>query len=373
MQMRNWLELPFFGAKILASTNNRYSREIDEGPALAEAIVETVRDPLLVLDKHLRIVTANRAFCHMFNVERPQVQDQPFHALAGGQWNIEELKSQLADILSWHIAVEAYEVESDIPGLGRRRMQLNAREILHKPNDRALILLTMEDVTERRAAERETAELLREKETLLQEMQHRMANSLQIIATILLLKARNVQSDEIRLHLKDAHQRIMSVAAVQQQLDAARQGVRIELAPYLSRLCETLAASMVGESRPVTIEVQADGSTASSAGTVSIGLIVTELVINALKHAFADDTTAGLIAVTYGMTGTDWRLTVSDNGAGMPNGDPHRTRPGLGTSIVEALARQLDGRVERSTGLNGVGTSVSITHGPFRSSLHSTA
>ena len=87
---------------------------------------------------------------------------------------------------------------------------------------RTLILLAIEDVTERRAVEREMEELLQQKEILLQEMQHRVANSLQIIAGILLLKARTVQSEETRLHFKDAHQRVMSVAAVQQQLQASQ-------------------------------------------------------------------------------------------------------------------------------------------------------
>ena len=98
-----------------------------------------------------------------------------------------------------------------------------------------------------------------------------------------------MQSEETRLHLRDAHQRVMSVAAVQQQLLASSHGEPIEIGPYLSRLCEALAASMTDDSRPVSLKVQAEGGTASSAEAGSIGLIVTELVINAFKHAFVDD------------------------------------------------------------------------------------
>src|SRR5918994_1432347 len=115
-------------------------------------------------------------------------------------------------------------------------MLLNARKVFYEENSHATILLAIEDITERRAAEREMVELLQQKEMLLQEMQHRVANSFQIIASILLLKARTVQSAETRLHLQDAHQRVMSVAAVQQQLHASGHGEPIELAPYLSRL-----------------------------------------------------------------------------------------------------------------------------------------
>ena len=227
-------------------------------------------------------------------------------------------------------------------------MLLNAREVFNQRNSRNLILLTFEDVTDRRAAECEITRLLQQKETLLQEMQHRVANSLQIIASILLLKARTVQSEETRLHLRDAHQRVMSVAAVQQQLLASSHGEPIEIGPYLSRLCEALAASIADDSRPVSLKVQTEGGTASSAQAVSIGLIVTELVINAFKHAFIDDTAAGLIVVAYEATEASWRLAVSDDGIGTPEGHLKLDKPisGLGTIIVEALAKQLDARVE---------------------------
>jgi two-component sensor histidine kinase len=76
-------------------------------------------------------------------------------------------------------------------------------------------------------------------------------------------------------------------------------------------------------------------------------------------------TAASLIVVTYAVEGAGWRLSVSDSGVGMPNGDPEKATSGLGTSIVEALAKQLGGRVEASTGPDGVGTTVSVTHRPF--------
>jgi len=141
--------------------------------------------------------------------------------------------------------------------------------------------------------------MLQQKDTLLQEMQHRVANSLQIIASILLLKASTVQSDEIKAHLHDAHRRVMSVAAVQQQLQAAKHGDSIEVGPYLTRLCESLAASMVGDNRSITLKVQAESGMALSNEAVSIGLIVTELVINALKHAFVGNRTSGEIVIRY--------------------------------------------------------------------------
>ena len=146
-------------------------------------------------------------------------------------------------------------------------------------------------------------ELLREKDMLLQEMQHRVSNSLQIIASILLIKARTVQSEETRLQLEDAHKRVLSVAAVQQHLDAAGRGGSIEVGNYLSRLCETLAQSMIGDSRPISLKVDADAGTVASHQAVSIGLIVTELVMNALKHAFPKEKKDAAIVVSYKVVG----------------------------------------------------------------------
>jgi chemotaxis protein methyltransferase CheR len=246
-------------------------------------------------------------------------------------------------------------------------MLLNARKVFYEADFHTTILLAIEDITERRAKERALKELLQQKDVLLREMQHRVVNSLQIIASILLMKARTVRSEETRLHLQDAHQRVISVAAMQQQLQASEPGATIALGPYLSRLCETLAASMIGDRRPISLKVLAEDGTASSSQAISIGLIVTELVINALKHAFPRDRSDGTVIVTYDLAEPNWRLMVADNGIGRPEGRMDETNPGLGTTIIEALAKQLGARVEVL--MDPHGTTVSITHAPFASRL----
>jgi two-component sensor histidine kinase len=354
-------------ADSLASVNMRpvidIDIDIDDVDTLAQGIVDAIHVPLLILDRDLRVVAANRAFCQTFRMTRQNIKDRAVYALGDGQWNIPALRFLLENIAAPHTVMKGYEIEREFPGIGRRSMLLNAWEVVNQRSARKLILLTIEDVTERRAAEREAAELLRQKEMLLQEMQHRVANGLQIIAGILLLKARTVQSEETRMHLRDAHQRVMSVAAVQQQLLAADPGDPVHIGPYLSRLSQTLAASMTDDSRPISLQVQTDGGTVSSAEALSVGLIVTELVINVFKHAFVGDAAAGVVVIAYEAAETSWRLTVSDNGIGSSQGqlDADKPRPGLGTVIVETFAKQLDARVEVTRSRRG--TTVSITHG----------
>ena len=136
-------------------------------------------------------------------------------------------------------------------------MLLNARKVFYEGNNSTSLLVAIEDVTERRVLEREKDELLRQKDLLLQEMNHRVNNSLQIIASILLLKAQTVQSEETRRHLQDAHERVMAVATVQEQLHPTPFGAQIEAKSYLSRLCESLAASMIVEDQLVSLRVEA--------------------------------------------------------------------------------------------------------------------
>jgi chemotaxis protein methyltransferase CheR len=155
----------------------------------------------------------------------------------------------------------------------------------------------------------------------------------------------------------------MSIAAVQRQLHESGTTGSIAIAPYLSRLCESLATSMIGDSRPISLKVIGNGGHASSREAESLGLIVTELVMNALKHAYVNEKAKGQITVAYDVVGTNWKLSVSDDGIGKPDGVFAQVKSGLGTGIIKALSDQLAAQVETLSGPGG--TTVSITHATF--------
>ncbi len=133
----------------------------------------------------------------------------------------------------------------------------------------AYLLRAITDVTEMRAEARLKDDLVRDKAILLQEMQHRVANSLQIIASVLMQSARRVQSEEARGHLHDARHRIMSIAALQRQLSTSAGG-SVELRAYFTQLCQSLGASMIADPERLSIKVTVDDS--SVAAGVSIRL-----------------------------------------------------------------------------------------------------
>jgi chemotaxis protein methyltransferase CheR len=120
---------------------------------------------------------------------------------------------------------------------------------------------------------------------------------------------------------------------------------------------------MIGGARPILLKVGGEGGTATSRQAECLGLIVTELVMNALKLAFPHDRNDAQITVLYDAAGTDWKLSVTDNGVGRPDGIFAQTKTGLGTSIVKALAHQLGAQVE--TVAAPTGTAVSISRATF--------
>jgi two-component sensor histidine kinase len=340
------------------SLASRWPRDENDG-TLADTVFDTIPTPLLVLDKDLRVVIANRCFYLTFKTNAENLEGSPIAAIGNGEWSNPDLLSRLKKISTGRAVAESYEIEQERSGIGPQTMLVNARGTIRAGEPTPNILLTIEDITQRCAKERELKEALNEKELLLKDMQHRVANSLQIIASILLITARTARSDETRLYLQAAHQRVMSVASVQQQLRASENGGTVELASYLSRLCEALAASMIGDERRITLTARADGGATSSNRAISIGLIVTELVINAIKHAFPGKHDGSRVTVTYEGSEPNWRLSVSDNGIGSLARRSKKKTPGVGTTILEALAKQLDACIIVSTTEHG--TTVSIT------------
>src|SRR5664279_1277354 len=139
---------------------------IADACALAQAIVDTVSDPVLVLDKELRVIAASRSFYSAFKVTPEDTQGKLLYALGNGQWDIPKLRVLLEKILPEKGVMEDYEVEHEFPGLGHRTMCLNARQVFYEGGAGTTILLGIEDVTVQRILEREKDELLRDKGVL---------------------------------------------------------------------------------------------------------------------------------------------------------------------------------------------------------------
>jgi hypothetical protein len=190
------------------------------------AMVASSDAPLLLLDGALRVIAASNSFGSAFHVDAADAAGRSVFALGDGRWDLPKLRSLLAATASGKAAVKAYEMDLRSGGAEIRRLVVKAEKLEYGETGPVRVLVTVSDVTDARVAERVKDDLLREKAILLQEVQHRVANSLQIIASVLMQSARNVQSEETRTHLHDAHHRVMSIATVQatRRVPAGRRG-----------------------------------------------------------------------------------------------------------------------------------------------------
>src|SRR6185437_2734703 len=176
-------KLPRNGAKPMKELHDRA-----EAQALALAIVDTLPEPFLVLDDTLHLLAGSRCFYEVFGENPDKALGRSLFELSDGEWNIPGLCQLLTTVVAQRTALEGFEFEKDFAHLGTRTIQLNALPIRDESGDSRMVLLAIKDITERRVAEQEkqrllehTEELLEQQRTLLREMQHRIANSLQII------------------------------------------------------------------------------------------------------------------------------------------------------------------------------------------------
>jgi PAS domain S-box-containing protein len=130
-------------------------RKIEEARDYAEAIVATVREPLVVLNGELRVITANRSFYRIFRVTKKQTEGKHIYNLGNGQWDHPKLRHLLENILPRKTFFQDLEIEHDFPEIGKRTVLLNARKIVQKNHNEPMLLLAIEDITEKKHIEQQ--------------------------------------------------------------------------------------------------------------------------------------------------------------------------------------------------------------------------
>ncbi|MGA3341292.1 MAG: histidine kinase dimerization/phosphoacceptor domain -containing protein, partial [Methylocella sp.] len=250
-------------------------------------IVETIREGVLVVEPDLTIRFANRSFYDTFAVAPEHTVGLKLYEIGNGQWDIPKLRTTLETIISGKKTIEAFEVENFFPSIGRRIIAFNARKVYRPDNKTQQILLAIEDVTERARLEREHAAAHKRIGMLLQELTHRVKNSLQFIASMVMLEARSNDSGEAKAALERVSHRITALGQLYSKLSKADTVEAVDAATYLDELCRDLIASVHKED-PTSIVLKTDieSELLPTDRAIPIGLIVNELVTNVVKYGF---------------------------------------------------------------------------------------
>jgi PAS domain S-box-containing protein len=223
--------------------------------------------------------------------------------------------------------------------------ELSAR--LVRIGERAFQMVIIRDISERKLAEEKLRAALEEKTVLLREVHHRVKNNLQAMISLIQMRSRQVNDESVKQILTQLQEQARTMSLVYEQLFQTDSLARIPMQPYLTALANFLVQAFGGE-RPVELDVRAEALTMDAARAMPCGLIVNELVTNSLKHGFPAGTSARpAVRVELKREGGEYRLTVSDNGSGLPAGFDGSGASGTGLKLVRLWSvHQLGGTLQ---------------------------
>lgn len=219
------------------------------------------------------------------------------------------------------------------------------------------IQVVVHDITGRKQAAEQIKVSLKEKEVLLREVNHRVKNNLQIISSLLSLQSGYVNDQQTIEVLQHCESRVMSMALIHEQLYQSKDFARIDFAEYVENLVTNLFSSYDVSSEAITLKLDVDNIFLSVDIAIPCGLIINELVLNSLKHAFIIGQKGEVCIELCANDDNCLTLSISDNGIGFPKNLDFQNTESLGLQIVVALTSQLEGTIEL---IRNIGTKFKI-------------
>lgn len=308
----------------------------------AQGIVDTIDDPLLVIDQALCVQSASRAFYKTFKVGRDETIGRPIYELGNGQWNIPELRVLLQEVVPKAHSILNYELSHDFPSLGQRTMLLSARRLWHPDNNSANLLIVVEDVTERRR-------INHEKDLVIGEIQHRLKN---LLAVVQALARQTGVEDRSAEEYRNAFLGRLDALIRTYDLSLASKS-QADLHELVSRASSTLGAEAV--------VIEASPNVALTPEQVlPLGMLLHELATNAIKHG-ALSSSDGRVRVGWTVTGepSAQHLSLHWREEGGPTVQPPASHS-FGIKLINAAARDLHGQVELDFAPTGLDVKVTM-------------
>jgi PAS domain S-box-containing protein len=212
-------------------------KESNRNWLLTKSIVDTIRDPLVVLENNMTIVTASKAFLTIFGITQAEAHGRRVSELGQHQWDVPALRHLMEKVLPENKPIENFEIEDNFPGLGRRVFNLNARKISQPGNHSHRILLVFEDITDRKQRERDA-------QTLTNEISHRIKNNLQIVVGLIAYEIKWAVAASVP-GLKAMQARIGAIADLYDLLSHSSRGGAVTVDAYLQEIAKSMSAALL--------------------------------------------------------------------------------------------------------------------------------
>lgn len=225
-----------------------------------------------------------------------------------------------------------------------------------------LMLGTHQDITERKLVEEQLRRSLKEKETLLREIHHRVKNNMAVVSSLLSLQARKINDATVKSIFEESQQRVKAMALVHERLYQAANLASINFEAYTRSIVSEIVSLYRVKTSIITTEINIDGIELDLETAIPCGLIINELLTNAFKYAFPDNRN-GLLKIDFTRINDSFSLVIKDNGIGLPEGFDYKATSTLGFELVDVLTGQIGGALQIKS---EQGTEVVVTFKPLR-------
>ena len=331
------------------------TRELQVSEERFERLFQFAPQAMLIVDGAGRVAQSNHNAQQLFGYDERDFLGLPIAALVPAESREQHLGLMQSFAQAGHAGPMTSGRVVTAVGRDERRFMAEIGLVPLRLNGEPAVLAGLSDVSARVAAQAEVTRSLREKETLLQEIHHRVKNNLQIISSLLMLQADQMPADVGRARLEESVHRVRSMALIHEQLYGAESLERIELGAYARQLAESLRHALAPAAR---VEVTSSPTEVTVEVAVPLGLILNELLTNAFKYGLRSSTHAAPpgrtgpdcdVRLEIGSAGDTVRLAVTDSGPGLPPGFAAAPPTTLGLQVVRSLCRQLRGKLTVSS------------------------
>lgn len=314
--------------------------------SLLAQVIDLAEDAIISVGEDQRIVLFNQGAERIFGYRAPEALGKPLDILLPERMT-KLHRVQVAEFANSGQTARHKHQRTQIWGRRKDGTEFPAEASISRVDagGRTLLTVILRDISERVAADERLKESIREKEALLREIHHRVKNNLQVMSSLLGLQARSIAQPETRQAFEDSQGRIHSMALIHEVLCGSPNFARIDIADYTRQLAEyRLRAHGSGNRIRLTTELAKVYLDLEAA--VPYGIVVNELLTNALRHGFPGHRVGEVRISLRQDSDQSIRLTVQDDGVGLPDGFDWHTAPSLGFRLIRMLAEQLRAEIE---------------------------
>jgi len=319
--------------------------DVQERERFLSSMFESIQDGISILAEDYTILRVNQTMENWYSHALPLVGKKCFEAY--------HLRDRVCDICPTRRTIEtsdvAYEIVAKVGAGGEVTGWLDLYSfplIDMRTGQMKGVIEYVRDITERKKAEDRLQASLQEKEVLLREVHHRVKNNMQVISSLLNLQSRHIKDPNVLEMFRESQRRIRSMALIHERLYQSSDLSRIEFSQYLRNLATHIFHSCQVDASRVHLKIEAEEVHLNVNTAIPCGLIVNELVSNALKHAFPEGRSGELDIVLHRVAGDGYILRVKDDGVGFPEGLDFRKTETLGMQIVNTLVSQIDASID---------------------------